>query len=660
MPLTSFDADADAAEPPARAGGVRYAVVVPTVGRPQLRATVQPLLAGGEDAPEEVVVVDDRPRGGPPLPLAGLPGVRVLHSGGRGPAAARDLGWRATEADWIVFLDDDVRPGPDWTGQLVADLAGLPFYTAGSQGRLHVPPPAGRRPTDAERGTLALAGAAWITADMAYRRSVLAEVGGFDPRFTRAYREDTDLALRVLNAGYQLVRGRRQSTHPPVSAGFWYSVGRQRGNADDALMRRLHGAHWRERVGEPRGRLPWHVLTSGVLTAATAAGALSRRSPAARRAAAPLAAAWLALTADFARRRIAPGPRTPAEAAAMAATSALIPPVACVHRLAGEVRHRRARPHRPPAVRAILFDRDGTLVRDVPYNGDPDRVRPTRSARAALERARRAGVRVGVVSNQSGIARGLLTRAELAEVNARVEELLGPFDTWQVCVHAADDGCRCRKPAPGLVEAAAAELGVRPADCVVIGDIGSDLEAARAAGARGILVPNPATRPEEVELAPEMARTVADAVGLALTPAEDPDALPVPARRTWTSRLRPAPPVRRVLAALGGAPVPGRHPLRRSARAAAARLPRALRGLAGRVRGAAAPAAAFPPQARGARRRTRRLFAAVTLVTAAVPLSACSPRPLAMPRATGDRGPALLGGCVPRGLKPGARTEGAL
>lgn len=170
-----------------------------------------------------------------------------------------------------------------------------------------------------------------------------------------------------------------------------------------------------------------------------------------------------------------------------------------------------------PIPAAVLFDRDGTLVHDLPYNGDPAAVRPVPGARAALDRLRALGVPIGVVSNQSGVARGLISLEELDRVSARVEELLGPFDVWQVCVHAEDDGCGCRKPAPGLVTAAAEQLGV-PADrCVVIGDIGSDVTAAAAAGARGILVPTPRTRRSEVRDAPEVAPDLTAAVALALS-----------------------------------------------------------------------------------------------------------------------------------------------
>ncbi|MEV0595159.1 D-glycero-alpha-D-manno-heptose-1,7-bisphosphate 7-phosphatase [Nonomuraea cavernae] len=161
---------------------------------------------------------------------------------------------------------------------------------------------------------------------------------------------------------------------------------------------------------------------------------------------------------------------------------------------------------------AVLFDRDGTLIRDVPYNGDPDRVQPMPGAVDALVRLRRADVPVAVVTNQSGVARGLLTPDEMDQVNAKVEELLGPFDAWAICVHDDGDGCTCRKPAPGLLIRAAAVLDVSPRDCVVVGDIGRDMEAARAAGARGILVPTRQTRWEEIQDAPEVAEDLTEAV----------------------------------------------------------------------------------------------------------------------------------------------------
>jgi histidinol-phosphate phosphatase family protein len=169
-----------------------------------------------------------------------------------------------------------------------------------------------------------------------------------------------------------------------------------------------------------------------------------------------------------------------------------------------------------PLFDAVLFDRDGTLIHDVPYNGDPAAVEPVPGARAALDRLRAAGLRLGVVTNQSGLARGLFSDGDLELVHARITELLGPFETWQVCPHDEAAGCRCRKPGPGLIEAAAAALGTVPQRCVVVGDIGRDMAAAGAAGAAGILVPTPVTRAEEVAAAPAVAGDLSAAVDLIL------------------------------------------------------------------------------------------------------------------------------------------------
>ena len=503
-------------------------VVVPTVGRPSLATLLDAL----RDFPGRVLVVDDRPRPGGDLGTDARDGAEILRSGGRGPAAARNVGWQAATAPWVVFLDDDVVPDPGWQGWLAADLAAAGPDVAGVQGRLRVPLPTERRPTDWERNVAGLATARWATADMAYRRDALAEAGGFDERFPRAFREDADLALRVRAAGWRLVTGERTTTHPVRPAGPWTSVRLQAGNADDALMRALHGPGWHQAAGAPPGRIRRHLAT-------TAAGAAAVIGLAARRPrmAAAGAAGWLLGTVELAAARIAPGPRTRREIATMAATSAALPLAATWHRLAGEVRARRlasraniarSTPIRPGASRngreapgaeppdAVLLDRDGTLVVDVPYNGRPERVVPVPGARQALDRLRAAGVRLAVVSNQSGVARGLVTPEEVDAVNRRVEELLGPLGPWLVCPHGPDEGCGCRKPAGGLVEAAAAALGVAPERCAVVGDIGADVGAARAAGARGVLVPTPATRPEEVESAPEVAPDLNAAVDLLL------------------------------------------------------------------------------------------------------------------------------------------------
>ncbi len=132
---------------------------------------------------------------------------------------------------------------------------------------------------------------------------------------------------------------------------------------------------------------------------------------------------------------------------------------------------------------AVLFDRDETIVVDVPFNGDPSRVEPAPNAKALLDRLRAAGLPLAVVSNQSGVGRGLITAEQVDAVNRRIDELLGPFAGFFVCLHSPDDACECRKPKPKLILDAARALGVDPACCVVVGDRDSDIEAARNAGA---------------------------------------------------------------------------------------------------------------------------------------------------------------------------------
>lgn len=381
--------------PPA-ATALSYVVVIPTLGRPSLRACLdglaEAIAAADGYAPLQVVLADDRRDTPQPLPVTVPPALADLTIEvtleGRGPAAARNAGWRAaTPAEWVVFLDDDVRVGRDWARLLAADLRAAEPDVGGVQGVIEVPWPAGQRPADSQRATLGLAGARWITADMAYRRAALVDAGGFDERFARAYREDSDLALRVLDLGWRLRRGRRRTTHPVGPPRAWASIGAQAGNADDAAMRHQHGPHWRRRAGAAAGRRAGHLAACALgacalLGAATTAAGRSRAAHRVGTWAGACGAGWLALVAEFAARRILAGPRTRREAGAMVATSVVIPPLAVGHWLAGTWKARHAGPW-PPPPRAVLFDRDGTLVRDVPYNGDPARVVPMPGAAPA-------------------------------------------------------------------------------------------------------------------------------------------------------------------------------------------------------------------------------------------------------------------------------------
>ncbi len=150
---------------------------------------------------------------------------------------------------------------------------------------------------------------------------------------------------------------------------------------------------------------------------------------------------------------------------------------------------------------AVFLDKDGTLIENEPYNVDPARIRLSAGAEAALRVLHAAGYRLVVVSNQSGVARGYFGEEELSAVRDCIAELLARagarLDGFYYCPHLPDAPiaryariCACRKPAPGLLFRAAAELGIALDRSWLIGDILDDVEAGNRAGCRTILLSN--------------------------------------------------------------------------------------------------------------------------------------------------------------------------
>src|SRR5881296_3411458 len=140
----------------------------------------------------------------------------------------------------------------------------------------------------------------------------------------------------------------------------------------------------------------------------------------------------------------------------------------------------------------VYLDRDGTLNFDPGYLNQPEQLRLLPGAGQAVARLNRAGFKTVVLSNQSGLARGLITQDQLEAIHQRLRELLAEdgarLDGIFVCPHHPDEGCACRKPAPGLVHRAQRELGVSHDNAVVIGDKASDVELARNVGALAVFV----------------------------------------------------------------------------------------------------------------------------------------------------------------------------
>ncbi|MDE2291664.1 MAG: HAD family hydrolase, partial [Elusimicrobia bacterium] len=142
----------------------------------------------------------------------------------------------------------------------------------------------------------------------------------------------------------------------------------------------------------------------------------------------------------------------------------------------------------------VFLDRDGTLNPDRPgwYLTRPSQMRVYKRAPAALRLLRRAGFKLVVVTNQSGLGRGFLTRPTLRLIHGRLERQLAAggarLDAIAFCPHHPDERCACRKPKPLLARRAARALGVSLARAAVIGDKRADLGLARALGVPGVLV----------------------------------------------------------------------------------------------------------------------------------------------------------------------------
>jgi len=320
-------------------------VVVPTFRRPDLLARCLDALraqdlSGGRF---EIIVCDDacEPQARAQAEAAAHaapetgPCVTYLPVRGRhGPAAARNRGWRAARGEVIAFTDDDTVPEPDW---LRRGLAALRETGADAvAGRIEMPLPP--RPTDLQRDAAGLCRAEFATANAFVRRAAMQRVEGFDERYTLAWREDSDLHFRLLEAGMQVV-GAPQAVvvHPLRPMGFAAGLGMQKKIVFDTLLYKRHPRLYRERV---RAGPPWFYLavTAALATACVLAAAGARLPAAAA------AAIWLALSLLFFARRLRGVSHTPRSLAELALTSLAIPPLSIFWRIVGSLRWRAGLP----------------------------------------------------------------------------------------------------------------------------------------------------------------------------------------------------------------------------------------------------------------------------------------------------------------------------
>jgi glycosyltransferase involved in cell wall biosynthesis len=253
-------------------------------------------------------------------------------TGTHGPAAARNAGWRAASGKIIAFTDDDCLPTPGW---LQAGIAAFTGDVVGVSGRLIVP--LCHTPTDYERNAAQLATAQFVTANCFYRRECLEAIGGFDERFTAAWREDSDviftLTKRYCRNNAFVYAPDAVVIHPIRPAQWGVSLKQQRKSMFNALLYKKHPELYRQKI---QSAPPWHYY--GILGAlfALLLGLLARKQSLSFVA----ACLWLLLTGRFCLHRLHGTSRTRRHIAEMLVTSLLIPPLAIFWRLRGAIKFR--------------------------------------------------------------------------------------------------------------------------------------------------------------------------------------------------------------------------------------------------------------------------------------------------------------------------------
>lgn len=253
------------------------------------------------------------------------PNVRYFESvGTRGPAGARNVGWRNAKAPVIAFTDDDTAPDRHW---LREGLAAIDSERCAVSGRTVVPIEG--ELTDHARMTQGLESAEFITANALVPRKLLEELGGFDERFTRPWREDSDLHFRLLDSGVTIVRAPRAVVVHPVRPAPWgISLGQQANSFFEALLFKKHPRAYRETVTP---QVPWrYYFIVASIAAAIAFACAQMWTPAAI----ALAAAVLTVI-EFAMRRLRSTSSSRRHIAEMLTTSAIIPFLSIYWRLRG-------------------------------------------------------------------------------------------------------------------------------------------------------------------------------------------------------------------------------------------------------------------------------------------------------------------------------------
>jgi GT2 family glycosyltransferase len=244
----------------------------------------------------------------------------------------RNAGWRAARGAVIAFTDDDTIPDREWLRQGLLALADDAADAAA--GRIVVPLP--NDPTDYERDTARLESAGFVTANCFCRRAVLDCIGGFDPRFRVAWREDSDLFFKLIEGGFDIVHAVDAVVIHPVRPEPWgVSLRVESKHVFDALLYKKHPELYGQFIGAERPHLYYAILLS-LATAITGAAMDSTLV------AAGGVGAWLGLTAVLVARRLSATNRSLPHVAEVVVTSVVIPFLSVYHRIRGGIAFRVA------------------------------------------------------------------------------------------------------------------------------------------------------------------------------------------------------------------------------------------------------------------------------------------------------------------------------
>lgn len=318
---------------------IKISVIIPTYNRPVLLQKCLHALADQRLNKDqyEIIVVSD----GPDIETERLVNTWIKKRRSlnirfyslikkKGPAAARNYGWLSARGELIAFTDDDCVPDKNWLA------AYLKSYTTGYKvaftGKTTVPVPS--RPTDHELNTSGLQFADFITANCCCPKNVLEMVGGFDERFTMAWREDSDLEFKLINEGIEIIKVETaQVVHPVRKAHWGVSIKEQKKTMFNALLYKKYPWLYRKKI-QPRPAFEYYfMITGAVLTVVGFTGNLVSL-------AALGGLVWVGFTGSFIKKRLSSTAKTTKHVLEMVVTSVAIPFLSIFWQLYGAIKYR--------------------------------------------------------------------------------------------------------------------------------------------------------------------------------------------------------------------------------------------------------------------------------------------------------------------------------